>query len=421
VIIDFEHVTKRYRLGAQSASLRSAFAGLLARRQPDALAQAGWLNALQDVSFSVKRGETLGIVGHNGAGKTTILRLLSRITRPSAGRVSVAGRVSSLIELGAGFHPELTGRENVFLNGQILGMSRRELAARYAEIVEFAELAPFMDMPVKRYSSGMYARLAFAVAVHVDPDVLLVDEVLAVGDEAFQLKCFAFMQSFVKGGRTSLFVSHNAAAIELLSDRVMWLDHGQVAMLGPADQVLRAYMDDTDRRLAEAGAQGSANGAADGTEEPAGGALTICDLQLLDGQGQARTAFAGGEDIVVRLRYRAERRIARPYFCIWISEGRSGAPLFAANMLLDQYSLPYLETEGTLSCRFRAVPLMPKAYNVWVEVYGEDQTSILYKWRMLGGFRILDRSPAPAGPAVRGSVRFTRSHGVIEVPYEWSS
>ncbi|MEM3432906.1 MAG: ABC transporter ATP-binding protein [Candidatus Methanomethyliaceae archaeon] len=199
------------------------------------------LLALDRVSFSVQAGEALGIIGPNGAGKTTLLKLLSRITRPSSGRIEVRGRVASLIELGAGFHPDLTGRENIYLNGAILGLSRKEIAARFESIVAFAELEPFIDIPIKRYSSGMYARLGFSTAIHVEPDILLVDEVLAVGDQAFQAKCLRYMQAVFHGRGIVIFVSHNLIAIQQLCDRVIWLDHGRIRAIGSPAEVIQDY------------------------------------------------------------------------------------------------------------------------------------------------------------------------------------
>jgi lipopolysaccharide transport system ATP-binding protein len=199
--------------------------------------------ALQDVSFAVHEGEVLGIIGRNGAGKSTLLKILSRITEPSAGRVTLHGRVASLLEVGTGFHPELTGRENIFLNGAILGMSRAEIRKKFDEIVAFAEVERFLDTPVKRYSSGMYVRLAFAVAAHLEPEILIVDEVLAVGDAEFQKKCLGKMNEVShRLGRTVLFVSHNMAAIAQLADRAILLDRGSIAIDGPVSQTISAYL-----------------------------------------------------------------------------------------------------------------------------------------------------------------------------------
>ena len=197
--------------------------------------------ALKDVSFEVNEGEVLGIIGKNGAGKSTLLKILSRITEPTSGSVEIDGRLSSLLEVGTGFHPELTGRENIFLNGAVLGMRKREIEQKFDEIVNFAEIEKFIDTPVKRYSSGMYVRLAFAVAAHLEPEILLVDEVLAVGDIAFQKKCLGKMGEVAKGGRTVLFVSHNMGAIRSLCGSAIWLDNGQIVKRGTADEVVRDY------------------------------------------------------------------------------------------------------------------------------------------------------------------------------------
>ncbi len=195
--------------------------------------------ALRDVEFEVKRGEVLGIIGRNGAGKSTLLKVLSRITKPTTGEVKLNGRVASLLEVGTGFHPELTGRENIFLNGSILGMSRTEIAKKFDEIVAFSEIEKFLDTPVKRYSSGMYVRLAFAVAAHLEPEILIVDEVLAVGDAAFQRKCFGKIRDVASGGgRTVLFVSHNMTAIAALCDTGVMMRSGRVVERGPADRIV---------------------------------------------------------------------------------------------------------------------------------------------------------------------------------------
>jgi lipopolysaccharide transport system ATP-binding protein len=199
--------------------------------------------ALRDICFAVKQGEVVGIIGRNGAGKSTLLKILSRITEPTSGRVRIHGRVASLLEVGTGFHPELTGRENIFLNGAILGMARTEIRRKFDEIVAFAEIERFLDTPVKRYSSGMYVRLAFAVAAHLEPHILLVDEVLAVGDQAFQRKCLGKMESAALDGRTVLFVSHNMTVVSRLCNRVIWIDAGHINMSGDRNLVISEYLD----------------------------------------------------------------------------------------------------------------------------------------------------------------------------------
>jgi lipopolysaccharide transport system ATP-binding protein len=236
---------KRYRLGQQKEAYRTLRDALMRSTPPagpgDDEARILW--ALRDVSFSVDRGEAVGIIGANGAGKTTLLKILSRITEPSVGEARVRGRVGSLLEVGTGFHLELTGRENVYMNGAILGMRKAEIDARFDEIVEFAEVERFIDTPVKRYSTGMYVRLAFAVAAHLDVDILLVDEVLSVGDLAFQQKCLGKMHDQTSAeGRTVLFVSHNLASVKMLTERCVWLERGGVRDIGPTDQIFRDYV-----------------------------------------------------------------------------------------------------------------------------------------------------------------------------------
>jgi lipopolysaccharide transport system ATP-binding protein len=243
IAVDVQQLSKSYALAhvrARHTTLREALIARLSRSFTPVARDTFW--ALRDVSFQVGRGEAVAIIGRNGAGKSTLLKILSRITEPSDGEVRLNGRVGSLLEVGTGFHPELTGRENIFLNGAILGMRRRDIRAQFDAIVEFAEVERFIDTPVKRYSSGMYVRLAFAVAAHLNPEILVVDEVLAVGDAAFQAKCLGKMQNVAtQEGRTVLFVSHNMAAVSALCQRVIMLDAGRVAMDGPAEQVVERY------------------------------------------------------------------------------------------------------------------------------------------------------------------------------------
>ena len=239
VTIDVENLSKRYVLGAQrSNSIRDTIAGAFAggRSRRDEL----W--ALRDVSFAVGEGETLGIIGHNGAGKSTLLKILSRITKPTSGRARLHGRVGSLLEVGTGFHNELTGRENIYMNGAILGMKRAEIAAKFDEIVAFSEVERFLDTPVKHYSSGMYMRLAFSVAAHLEPEILIVDEVLAVGDVNFQKKCLGKMNEVSRSGRTVLFVSHNIGSLSQICTTGLLLDKGGVAAFGPIQETIVKYL-----------------------------------------------------------------------------------------------------------------------------------------------------------------------------------
>jgi len=253
-VIRVEGLSKQYQIGVRETygsfreSLRHGVTAPIRRlRAAFARGESGGSNgapniwALRDVSFDVQAGEVLGLIGRNGAGKSTLLKILSRITAPTEGRASIRGRVRSLLEVGTGFHPELTGRENIYLNGAILGMKKDEIRSKFDEIVAFAEVEKFIDTPVKRYSSGMYLRLAFAVAAHLVSEILLVDEVLAVGDAAFQTKCMGRMNEVAQEGRTVLFVSHNLAAVRSLCTRGIWLEHGGVSIAGPVEQVLFRY------------------------------------------------------------------------------------------------------------------------------------------------------------------------------------
>jgi len=244
--IQFEHVSKRFTKGETFDSLRDMVPAMIRRTlgRPAAGSDPSrefW--ALKDINLQVRKGETLGVIGHNGAGKSTMLKHLAGIMMPSKGRIDINGRLSALIEVGAGFHPDLTGRENVFLNGVILGMTRTEVARKFDEIVEFSGLAAFIDTPVKRYSSGMYARLGFSVAAHLDPDILVIDEVLSVGDFVFQQKSLQKMRSIAKGGATVLFVSHNLKAVSDLCARTILMDAGTIASDGPTAGVIQAYLD----------------------------------------------------------------------------------------------------------------------------------------------------------------------------------
>jgi ABC-type polysaccharide/polyol phosphate transport system ATPase subunit len=376
---------------------------LLRRDSPSDTENVLW--ALREVSFEVQRGEALGLIGPNGAGKTTILKLVSRITRPTEGTVSTRGRLSSLIELGAGFHPELSGRENVFLNGVLLGLTRRQIAQRFDDIVAFAELRRFIDMPVKRYSSGMHARLGFAVAAHVDPDILLVDEIFAVGDASFQRKCFDYIRTFLNSGKTAIFVSHHVSVVEQLCSRVLWLEQGRIAMLGKPGEVLNAYLDRVDQRALAAGAEHFAS------------RLRLVGVRLADGHGNERRVFHSGEDIVVILEYAVAAAVERPHFVIAVADAQGGPPLFLASMLADGQTPARIEGRGQITCRLKAPPLMPRTYAVWGEAWAADRATPVLEWQRLGAFRILEEDGQR--PTDARGIRHVRVVGPVRVPYEW--
>jgi lipopolysaccharide transport system ATP-binding protein len=305
VAISVRGLAKSYRLGQSQAlhgSLREAIAGAAARalhRGERARRETFW--ALDHVDLDVERGQVLGIIGRNGAGKTTLLKILSRITEPTAGEALIRGRVGSLLEVGTGFHGDLTGRENIFLNGAILGMKRREIERRFDEIVAFAEVERFIDTPVKRYSSGMYLRLAFAVAAHLEPEILIVDEVLAVGDAAFQRKCLGKMGEVSGEGRTVLLVSHNLTAITQLATQCLWLDQGKVRALGEAAPIVAQYLSGD---LAD-GSPGHADlrdpALREGVPKRTNRDLTFESVRLVDDDGRSGDVFFEGEPLHVKL------------------------------------------------------------------------------------------------------------------------
>jgi lipopolysaccharide transport system ATP-binding protein len=349
IAVHVERLSKEYRIGGRREkyrTLRDSFTDIVSapfRRaysllRGQAYGAAGleetiW--ALKDVSFDVGHGEVIGIIGRNGAGKSTLLKILSRITEPTEGHADT------------GFHFELTGRENIYLNGAILGMSREEINRKFDEIVAFAEVEHFIDTPVKHYSSGMGLRLGFSVAAHLEPEILVIDEVLAVGDAEFQKKCLGKMSDVAGEGRTVLFVSHNMGAVESLCDRAIWLEKGIVRADGPSSQVVSDYLSST--------ASGNFIGRGRNGFE-------VTSVTLNDNTGRATSTFLTGKDIEVRIHYKASRRIIKPFFWLVI-QGRYG-PVFGANMLLDGQNPEAIEGEGTISCRFSSVPLLPQTYTV---------------------------------------------------------
>jgi lipopolysaccharide transport system ATP-binding protein len=309
--------------------------------------------ALKDVSIDIPAGEVVGVIGRNGAGKSTLLKVLSKITEPTEGRVQLHGRVASLLEVGTGFHPELTGRENIYLNGAILGMSRREIAGKFDEIVAFAEIEQFLDTPVKRYSSGMYVRLAFAVAAHLHSEILLVDEVLAVGDVEFQKKCLAKIGNAARGGRTVLFVSHNMAAVQNLCQRVMLFSRGRMKFVGDCTEGLNEYL-----TLTNAACQESAPLE---VYRVAGMLPVIQEVTFRNSAGQSVAHCTTGGMIQIEVRYDSPVPLRDPYFGILV-ENITGEPLFFLQSLLQHGAVASLPQKGVVQCRVPVLPLVPGSY-----------------------------------------------------------
>ncbi|MGH3369495.1 MAG: ABC transporter ATP-binding protein [Nocardioidaceae bacterium] len=352
IAVAAEGVSKRFRLyHERNQSLKAT---LMRKRR--AVVEEFW--ALKDVSVEVPEGATFGIIGENGSGKSTLMKCMAKILRPDHGTVTVRGKVSALLELGAGFHPELSGRENVYLNGSILGISQRELTRRFDDIVDFAGLGQFIDQPVKNYSSGMYVRLGFSVAINVDPDVLLVDEVLAVGDEAFQRKCGEKFAELRKAGKTIVLVSHGMVVVHNLCDKVAWLDHGQVKMLDSARKVVDQYTGtvQVDRK---ADGDGSRWGSGEGRIEV---------VELLDATGSPVTLTRTGESITVRLHYELSEPIEQPVFGVTI-QTLDGTHVSGPNTRDAGYEIPRLEGRGHIDLCIDRLLLVPGTYDLSVGVH----------------------------------------------------
>ena len=369
-IIRVEGLGKQYVIGHQAnghRTLRDVLSDALSFRRfgtensrlGNLKSESFW--ALKDVSFEISEGEVVGIIGRNGAGKSTLLKILSRITDPTVGRVRIRGRVASLLEVGTGFHPELTGRENVFLNGAILGMSREEIKRKFDQIVAFAEVEKFLDMPVKRYSSGMYVRLAFAVAAHLEPEILIVDEVLAVGDFEFQRRCLGKMNEVAHGGRTVLFVSHNMNAIEDLCPRSILLRNGSIDRFGDSRSVVSAYLSSTH---AESVWQIDGQTDREGT-----GSARILQLDLLEADSDVPVVnLTFRQSFRLRMCYQSDKRLLDPRFGFALLSEK-GERIFLTETIEGNLRIPVLEQgEGTFECFVSAPNLLPGTYylETWI-------------------------------------------------------
>ena len=402
-VIEFNNVSKRFILHRERRnSVQEQVAGLLRPRKPG---EAFW--ALRDISFQVNEGQSLGLIGHNGAGKSTALKLMTRILEPTTGSVFLRGRVAALLELGSGFHPDLSGRENVFLNGSLMGFSRRDMQARLDEIVDFSGIGSFIDMEVKHYSSGMYTRLAFAVATAVDPDILITDEVLAVGDESFQRKCMERIYSFRQQGKTIIFVSHALETVRTLCDIGVWLDHGEARTVGVVGEVIDDYLADTNKREAEDRRHAAEN-------EPQGDEATwrrgsreieIVKVELLDAEGQQRDVFPTGAPVTVRTHYVAHQPIRRPVFGVALHH-EGGLWLSGPNTRFDGVNIPEVRGAGYVDYTIAALPLLMGRYLVSVAVVDDS---------MLHTYDHHDRHYR----LVVQSEDIRERYGILSVPAKW--
>ncbi len=406
--IRVEQVAKQYRRLAPGHRLRTLKSAFVGRSLASDAAAADRIPALDDVSFTVERGESFGIVGGNGSGKSTLLKLIAGILRPDAGRVVTDGRVAALIELGAGFHPEISGRENVYINGSVLGLTRRQIDQRFDRIVEFSGLADFIDEPVKNYSSGMYVRLGFAVAIHTDPDILLVDEVLAVGDEAFSHQCLRRIEELLASGRTVVFVSHSLALVEDVCSRVLWLDRGKVRLIGEPRRVVDAYRAAVaeaegrahravkeERERAEAATEAAADrpDAVDADVEAGGEpaepeevlrwgsrAAEIVTVRLLDAAGEERYHLRSGELLTFEISARAHSPQTDFVFGIAIKTPRD-VDVWGTNTDLEGFRAERFDGDATVRVVCPALRLAPGEYLVDVAVHARDGAPYDYRRR----------------------------------------
>lgn len=386
-VIQVANLGKAYRLGQQDVQhtmLRDALFDIVKApvrrwkemREPSNAEDQFW--ALRNVSFNVNQGEVIGIVGRNGAGKSTLLKILSRITEPTEGSVTLRGRVASLLEVGTGFHPELTGRENVYLNGAIMGMTRLEIRRKFDEIVAFAEIEKFLDTQVKRYSSGMYVRLAFAVAAHLDPEILIVDEVLAVGDAEFQKKCLGKMDEVTKGGRTILFVSHNMAAVRMLCSTCVLLDKGRTLGIGPSHEIIDRYMsgeesrDRSDVRFSR----------------PGRAPIWITQASILN-DGVRSSSVPLGSDLSLLINFDAEPATLYPRVGFVISASDGTRVLGANNRYQPSTKLDSRVERGSILCNLGRVPLTPGTYSI--SLWLGDQSADCHVEPDAVAFKVVER------------------------------
>ncbi|HNQ04172.1 MAG TPA: ABC transporter ATP-binding protein [Thiobacillaceae bacterium] len=403
-IIEVEHLTKEYRLGAMQG-LKQALRNAAARLTDRTVTERPLFKALDDVSFSIEPGEVVGIIGHNGAGKSTLLKILAGISKPTAGRMRVEGRIAPLIEVGAGFVPDFTGRENVYLNGSIMGLPRREIDRKFDEIVDFAEMAEFIDTPVKRYSSGMQVKLAFAVATSIASEILIVDEVLAVGDLAFQRKCFDRMEDLIKRqGRTVLLVSHNIRQVERICHRVLLMDHGHVAADGLPSEICTRFYSENDEKIKRQSAHAAR------AREQTTGDVENARVELIDDAGNVTDRLHFGESARIRLSFDTRIPLVNPTFGIGIHT--TDFLYLATENTHERFQGMTLPVgHHTLEMTIPVFPFLPGAYSVRVGINSGELSHVRYYAESLATFRVLI-----PGQRIRGNMK----EGFVSLAPQWA-
>ncbi len=391
-VIELQNVSKRYERRALTMS--GSLAQLLGRgdQRGAAAERRGEFWAVRDLSFAVRRGETLGIIGPNGAGKSTVLKMIAGITAPTSGRITVKGRVGTLIELGAGFNLDLTGRENVYLNGAVLGLTRREIEERYDQIAAFSGLGEFLEEPVKYYSSGMYAKLGFSIAVHVEAEILLTDEVLAVGDAAFQQQCLEKFQE-LKASTTIVLVSHDLAMVEKICRRALWFNQGRLECEGEPRKVIDAYLESVHRDLSQGRTTGNLLGSDLRAQRWGSGEIEIVEIITCNGHGEPRTVFRTLDELVVRIHYQVKGPSRDPGFCVNICT-EEDVFLHGTNTFNQGVPVKIAQDTGIIEVHYPRLPLMVGTYWLTVGVTSDNNWTAPYDLCLrVKKFEVLRTSP----------------------------
>ena len=396
--VSVQHVSKRFQ---RHLDKRTSLKERLIKGRPSRV-EDFW--AVTDVSLEIPKGSVYGIVGHNGSGKSTMLKLITGIYRPTSGTIETDGRVAALIELGAGFHPDMTGRENIRLNGSILGLSRREVADATEEIIDFSGLREFIDDPVKHYSSGMYVRLGFSVAVHMKPDVLLVDEVLAVGDEEFQRKCFDHLYSLRRSGCTIVVVSHGLGQLESLCDEVAWIDHGQLKQVGPSADVISAYLDKVNIDEAKARVDVAAK-REDSTMRAGNGLIRCTAARLVDDSYQPTNQAETGTTFGIEVDVTCREQVLGPNVRVAFQHESGPLVTMMSNHRRD-FDLGHINGEHTITAFLTDNPLLPGRYRVHIDIFDHTGSVLIDNWDDALEFTVR---------SARGEI----GQGFIELPYTY--
>jgi len=440
VLIKVDNVSKRfcrYLKKSLMYGMADITKELMATKGKPPELRKGEFWALKNVSLEVRRGEVLGLIGPNGAGKSTLLKMLNGLIKPDEGRITVRGRLQALVELGAGFNPVLTGLENIYINGAVLGIPKAQVDKAIPDIIAFAELGDFINSPVRSYSSGMKARLGFAVTAQLDPDILLIDEVLAVGDMSFQEKCMRRVNELRHSNKAIIFVTHSLYQIEALCNRAIWLEKGQTVMYGEAGQVVRAYLDNEEKRaMAQAAAEGiayagyaagatrayfdshtEAKGAAKPQPKEQSDPVVITKVELFDGDDQPVSELPFLSPARFRVHYSSAFRIEQPLFGLRVVVGEVG--VFEASMLISGAGPDFIDGEGTIDCIIPRLPLAPKIYDLVVYVRSKEGIKDIASMRNYLQFRITDEGIEKVPSAGPMALMHLRRGPAVVVEYEW--